>query len=304
MNNEDLRSEIKQVPVSTGEKVSVKIKHSDKADACSILFIHGLGDSKNAWDYAFESDYLRDYDLIALDLLGYGDTEVKNSTIFSFSSQVKMLLEIFEYIEIKKAIIIAHSMGGVIASLLVAQLQTGFDPSIINEPQKVLDWLDSKSKHKTSDKKLRLFIDVEGNLTAKDATISGRAVKADAKSNFPKWFDKFKATTQSGPWAEANPSLGHYGRSLEKCLPSAFLQGSIDLNSWKQNSNSEKPLAGELYTRLDVEKFYFFGTQSIPETSREFIKEEQIRSMEFSESGHWLMNDASDDFYSKLKSIL
>jgi pimeloyl-ACP methyl ester carboxylesterase len=86
----------------------------------TLIFIHGWGCNLNAWKYQF--DHFKDqYHLVLIDLPGYGqsDKTEKEYTIDFFAQSV---LKIISDLEIRKPVLIAHSMGLPVAIEVLKQL--------------------------------------------------------------------------------------------------------------------------------------------------------------------------------------
>jgi pimeloyl-ACP methyl ester carboxylesterase len=84
-----------------------------------ILFLHGWGSSKEALKGAF-SPYLNEYKKIYLDLPGFGNS---SSEYVMDSHEYKSVVEAFlKELDLKPAIIVGHSFGGKIATLLNPKL--------------------------------------------------------------------------------------------------------------------------------------------------------------------------------------
>ena len=75
----------------------------------TLIFVHGWGCDINAWEHQY--DYFKDkYHLVFIDLPGYGQSDKadKEYTIDFFAQSV---LELINDLEIRKPVLIAHSMG-------------------------------------------------------------------------------------------------------------------------------------------------------------------------------------------------
>jgi pimeloyl-ACP methyl ester carboxylesterase len=86
----------------------------------TLIFVHGWGCDLNTWEHQF--DYFKDqYHLVLIDLPGYGqsDKAEKEYTIDFFAQSV---LEIINDLEIRKPVLIAHSMGLPVAIEVLKQL--------------------------------------------------------------------------------------------------------------------------------------------------------------------------------------
>ena len=87
-----------------------------RGDGEAIVFLHGLLGSSKSW--AFQFDRLsRDYQMIAWDAPGYGQSEMVAASIHAF---VEALREFIANIGQPKISLVGHSMGGTVAACFAA----------------------------------------------------------------------------------------------------------------------------------------------------------------------------------------
>ena len=111
----------------------------------TLFFIHGLGCSKYSFEYAWEqSDISDNYNILALDLPGHGDSICRNTSNYTIQFFADVCAELLRTINVNDISIIGHSMGGAVALELI----------------------------KLVPEKINSFICLEGNLTLKDCTLS------------------------------------------------------------------------------------------------------------------------------------
>ena len=134
-----------------GKKISVNIRDGHNGD---VLLIHGLGCSKESFDELLNGEWLKDRRLIAPDLPGFGKSSGPQEYSYTMEAHAKCLSGLLAKLKVTNPVIIAHSMGGAIALLLIEQL-----PSV------------------------EYFFCLEGNLIAEDCTIS-KAVESQAEDDF------------------------------------------------------------------------------------------------------------------------
>ncbi len=79
----------------------------------TIIFIHGLGSYLSAWDKNIP-ELSTKYRTVALDLPGYGKSSKVNAKV-SMAYYAKVVLELMDKLNLKKAILMGHSMGGQVA---------------------------------------------------------------------------------------------------------------------------------------------------------------------------------------------
>jgi pimeloyl-ACP methyl ester carboxylesterase len=124
-------------------EISAKLKGSSNE---LILFIHGLGCSKESFDAAFDFPGLADFRLLAVDLVGYGDSSRPDDFSYTMEDQAQVLRLLLDEMEPARVHIVAHSMGGAVG-LLLADAIAG---------------------------RLASFVNVEGNLIGSDCGLISR----------------------------------------------------------------------------------------------------------------------------------
>lgn len=111
--------------------------HGGETNAETLIFLHGSGPGANAitnWKKALNVLGTK-YQVIALDLVGFGSTELPadlNMTFWQWTTlRVKQILAIMDYHNIEKAHLVGNSMGGVISLNAVMHSPHRFDKLIL-----------------------------------------------------------------------------------------------------------------------------------------------------------------------------
>lgn len=87
------------------------LSYTDIGHGTPLVLIHGLGQTKLAWER--QHSLSSKYRLIIPDLRGHGETKIDGEiTIKNFAKDV---IELLEYLKIKKAYICGLSLGGIVA---------------------------------------------------------------------------------------------------------------------------------------------------------------------------------------------
>ncbi|MEJ6704775.1 MAG: alpha/beta hydrolase [Pseudomonadales bacterium] len=86
-------------------------------DSPNVLLVHGVQDHCHSWDWVSD-ELCSKYHLLVPDLRGHGDSEWNKGAGYSNFDYVYDLAQLLEHEELTNVNIIAHSMGGTIASLL------------------------------------------------------------------------------------------------------------------------------------------------------------------------------------------
>ena len=88
-----------------------------------VIFIHGSGPGANAkanWQFVLE-DYAQDFHVIALDLIGFGDTDhpeegqYPENGVQWMSLRIKQVLDLMDALNVEKANLVGNSLGGVVS---------------------------------------------------------------------------------------------------------------------------------------------------------------------------------------------
>ncbi|MDM8347878.1 alpha/beta hydrolase [Pseudomonas sp. sp1636] len=103
----------------TVSDLSIHYYQGGPIDGETILMIHGFAASKDNW-LRFARYFTDDYQVIALDLPGFGDSS-KPYASYDIGTQVERLAAFTQALKIKKLHLIGNSMGGHIGALYAAR---------------------------------------------------------------------------------------------------------------------------------------------------------------------------------------
>ena len=96
-------------------KIAYRIAHLDKSK--DVVILHGWGSSKELMEQAFiDQEALEEYRLIFIDLPGFGKSD--NNYVLSTADYASILNAFFNKMNIQKDVIIGHSFGGKVGTLL------------------------------------------------------------------------------------------------------------------------------------------------------------------------------------------
>jgi pimeloyl-ACP methyl ester carboxylesterase len=230
-----------------------------------VFFIHGLGCAKESFADAFDQPRLSAYSIAAIDLPGFGESPAIGDFSYTLDNYAGICRETLNQFPHNRVHIVGHSMGGAVAVLLAEKI-----------PDRAVS-----------------LMNIEGNLTGSDCTTSRRTMSVT--------YDDFRSRLKRELILSARGS-GEKGMRLwaewsAKSDPLAFTGSARSLVEWSDS--------GELLSRflaLPCRKVYFYGerSRSIPALSRLG----NVPAIMVSRSGHFLMNDNPDEFYSKLAAEL
>jgi pimeloyl-ACP methyl ester carboxylesterase len=103
-----------------GHKLAYWVKTKSEASKGTLLFIHGFPSA--AWDWHAQWEFFAgEYDMIALDLLGYGLSDKPNPHRYSLLEQADIVEHLCQQQQISHANVIAHDYGNSVAQELLTR---------------------------------------------------------------------------------------------------------------------------------------------------------------------------------------
>ena len=105
-----------------------KIAYLEEGFGPSIFLLHGMNGSSRSWEYLF--DELKDaFRLVAWDAPSFGETDVFGDQLEDFVCVAKFMVK---ELGLDNAVIVGHSMGGVIAARLAAIKSLSFKGLVLS----------------------------------------------------------------------------------------------------------------------------------------------------------------------------
>lgn len=96
-----------------------------------LLMIHGWLSYRGVWQQTIET-FEDDYYCVAVDLLGFGDSDKPSNADYSIEAQGRRVLQLADELGLDKFSLIGHSMGGQIALYLAAILASERIEKLVN----------------------------------------------------------------------------------------------------------------------------------------------------------------------------
>jgi len=223
--------------------------------------VHGLGESGLCFEDLLNSPRLRSWDQLAIDLPGYGKSPWPSAPL-SLAEQAALLARFIAERLPEPAIVVGHSMGGVIGQLLA----------------------------ETAPQHVRSLCNVEGNISAGDCTFSSRAAAVDRTEFAGRGLARLRQEVYQG--GAEDPSLRTYFASLCLADPAAFHRNSVELVA----ISTAEGLAARLGA-LALPRLYVLGSpRGGPQRSQDLLARARIPLETVSPAGHWPFLDQPDQF--------
>jgi pimeloyl-ACP methyl ester carboxylesterase len=235
----------------------------------TILFIHGLGSAKEDFTNALECPRLLDYNLLAVDLLGHGDSIKPDNFSYKMKDQAEYLISLLQELALEDDfVIVAHSMGGPVAISLAEQLE----------------------------QKPKAIIYAEGNIDFNDCFGSNAIISSGSLSEWKKELFQQAVTDLK---ADNNSVSSSYALSFEKAGPITTYLSSLDL----VNISRENVLLQRLID-LNIPILAIYGEKN----EGKFTSEEKLKRYfpikYISNAEHDMMISNPDDFYNNIIDFL
>lgn len=241
----------------------------------TLLYIHGLGESALCFERLLCHPRLDGWTHVAPDLLGYGKsawtTEVRD-----LDRHADDLLHLVDRLEIERSVLVGHSMGGVIGTIL-AERASG---------------------------RVAGFVNVEGNISPPDCTLSALA----APTQLDDWLehgrdallDHLDAASGPGLEAEDRRVLRAYQASYQLADPRTFHRNSGDL----VRLSADGALAARL-AALDLPTVYLSGRpRGTGDRSLDLLERAGVPRIALEPAGHWPFLDQPHAFAEHLRAFL
>jgi pimeloyl-ACP methyl ester carboxylesterase len=237
-----------------------------------VVFVHGLGASKENFREAFRREEFRSFTLLAVDLVGFGDSDKPAGFSYSMKDQAMVLRKVVDCFGVGRFHLVAHSMGGAVGIELCEMVSS----------------------------RVCSFIDAEGNLTSEDCIGSRRIAEMGEKKFAQVGFEQFKRELRE-QFERTGDSAGmEYLKSLSKATAESMYKSSVSL---VKESDSGNLLAR--FCQLPFYKCYVYGEKNkgvFP--AEKLLRQRGVPIFYISNSGHAMMDENPDEFYNLvLKTI-
>ncbi len=246
------------------------IRERDVPDAAgSLVYIHGLGESGLCFEGLLAAPRLERWRQLAPDMPGYGKCPWAPHPL-GLAEHADHLARWMEWAVDGPAIVVGHSMGGVIGTLLAER-----------HPHHV-----------------RAFLNVEGNISRDDCGFSGRVAGQPLAQFVATGIDRLLDDLYRQGLDD--PAIRTYYPSVRLCDPRAYHRNSVEL---VQVSRSEE-LAARM-ARLNVPALFVAGLpRGIAERSRRILDEAGVAWCGVEDAGHWPFIDQDDTFIDEMVAFL
>ena len=226
-----------------------------------VLFIHGLGCSKESFYDAWNAPELKKYSLLALDLPGFGESSQDTRFSYSMEDHAGVSYELLRRFKQRKVHVVGHSMGGAVAVLLAK-------------------------------KNTRRFI----SLMNVDGCLGSQNINNQTNVSAPTYEEftaKLEARIAASLGTPNENGLVHWYEWSRKSSPEGFTRSDESLIEWARSGKIIKA-----FLDLPMKKTYFYPQRGT--FPRSLTRARNVKKIMIPDTGHFIMNDNPKDFYAAL----
>jgi len=265
-----VRSVLQSVKVKVNGILVSCLFHKGSSDA--IVFIHGLGSSKEDYREVFRREEFQPFTILAADLVGFGDSDKPATFSYEMKDQARILKTIIDRFGLRRIHLVAHSMGGIVGVELCEMI-----------PDRVVS-----------------FINAEGNLTAGDATMSRVIARMGEEEFVRDGFERLKRDLEAEFERTGDQGGRRYLEALSKATAKSVYQSSMSTVHESDHGDLLKR-----FTRLPFYKCYIYGEKNRGRFPTEkLLEQEGVPIFYVSRSGHAMIDENPNEFYNRVLGIL
>ncbi|MBN1761517.1 MAG: alpha/beta hydrolase [Methanomicrobia archaeon] len=233
----------------------------------AVVYLHGLGCSKNDFLEAINSPELKEYTLVGFDFPGCGNSPYPSGFHLEIDDLVEITHLVLSKLQIDEFVIVGHSMGGLVALLYAERYK----------------------EH------VKGFVNVEGNLAPEDCFFSREVTQHS--------FDYF--TTAALPELKRrlthSPNRGfrNYAETLGKASERAYFDYSPPLVDYSDSGSLVRRFIG-----LRMPKLFVYGSENRGLSYLPTLKEGGCETVEIPRSNHFPGYDNPHAFYQAIAAFL
>lgn len=252
----------------------VSVRHSDMIPALgSILFLHGLGDSRQAFREAFEDFTFDDYNLIAPDMPGCGSSYGGEN--YAIDSWVYCTEKILDALNVVSVVLVGHGIGADVCARLCL-----------------------RNRHN----RIKGLIAIEGTVTRDNLHMARLVSKGARGGRFKMWLkNDFLTDFIHQQQVQRGEPYRRFYESVEMMRPAVFL---AHCNQAKEllypNDQFGESLPLESFQQVEQPKLFCYGAWSFSPTARQTVEDADIPLHCFDKATHWVMVDQPQEFYEDL----
>lgn len=220
-----------------------------------VVCLHGLQSRKELFQPLFQRLLPSDFSLLSLDFVGFGHSSKPEDFSYALEDQAVIVRQVLERLNVQSLFLIGHSMGGMVSTMLLKDLE----------------------------KQLRGFVNMEGNFVLEDCGASLPASQATyehfAAIEYPKLQQELVTSD------ELSAAVRREALALTPAY--AFYHTSRSIVEW---SRSQKLIP--LFMESRVKKVFVYGERNHRKAS---VLPNTAAKVEIPNAGHFMWSDNPEE---------
>jgi len=233
----------------------------------TILYLEGLGSSKEDFVGAAGVAELQGHSLLAFDFPGCGGSPYPDEATLGMDDLVEITNIVVARLDLDDFIIIGHSMGGLVG-LLYAEKYV---------------------------ERVKGFVDVEGNLASEDCFFSRKIASRGLDGFTREALDRL----QQGLAASSSRGLREYAKALSSASEKALVAYATSLVDYSDNGNLIPR-----FVKLGIPKAFVYGSENGGLSYIPRLRDGGCEVVEIPDSGHLPFYDNPEAYYQVIASFL
>ena len=256
--------ETRHFKLSYGQQVYDIAAHVHEGSETWIMCLHGIQSNKGLFDELLAQPFLDDYSLVAPDLVGFGDSSKPYDFSYDLQGQAGICAQLATTLGIKKIFLIGHSLGGMVATLLLQELED----------------------------KVQGIVSLEGNFTLQDAGASQDIANQSLDDFRDKGFQNLKSSIATSGEASAASRL----QWLESSPDYVVYKSAQSIVKWSETGK----LLGQ-FADTPAKKLYGYGQKNAAKAAR---IPASIPQVAIPNSSHFMLVDQPAATFQALRDFL
>ena len=233
----------------------------------TVLYLEGLGCSKEDFVGAASIDELQPHSLVALDFPGCGHSLYPDDATFGMDDLVEITNIVVSELGLEDFVIIGHSMGGLVGLL----------------------YAEKYVEH------VKGFIDVEGNLASEDCFFSRRIAIRGPLGFTREALDRL----QDGLAQSRSRGLQEFAKALLSASEKALVAYASSLVDYSDNGNLIPRFTG-----LRIPRMFLYGSENRGLSYIPRLRDSDCEALEIPDSGHFPFYDNPQAYYQVICNFL
>lgn len=247
-------------------QLAVRLSEPARSADDAVLFIHGLGCAKECFDGAWDCGIAEQVTLVAVDLPGFGASARPADFTYALEDHAAVVAQLLAGLPAERVHVVAHSLGGAVALLLLRTAQA----------QRIVS-----------------FINVEGNLVGEDCGLLSRPAAAVSFEHFQQLLPVLQQAVRSSP----DPGMQALAGWLARADAWAFWRSAASLVSWSDSGELLDIFLG----LAELRRLYVYGASS-PVSVLDRLP--GIECVAVPGSGHFVMQAAPEVFWPLVRRVI